>query len=182
MANPIEIAKESLRQTKEVAKGVVSSRWSTGAVFSSLVALGALYPVDTAIAQPVLSTYGIGACSPHGDDWRADRHRDIGFIFEGNQYNPVLSVGRALTITDVREGRMVVNSFQKAGSRAASWTTLTHGGAASIFPGTEPVIFRDGQLYAAELWETNDLGSIQIGGNATAIVFFGGCEPLNQPQ
>lgn len=182
MPNNIETAREYLKKVKETARGVVTSRWGIRTVVSSLMALGVLSSVDTAIAQPALMPYGIDSCSPHGDDWRSERHRDVGFIFGGNEANPVLEVGRALTITDVREGRMIVTMFQKAGERAAYWTTKTHGGAASVLPDQAPVRFRPGDLFLAELWETDDPKSIQMGGSSMALATFAGCEPLNQPQ
>lgn len=182
MPNNIEKAREYLKSAKETAKGVVTSRWGIRTVVSSLMALGVLSSVDTAIAQPALMPYGIDACSPHGDDWRSERHRDVGFIFGGNEANSVLEVGRALTITDVREGRMIVSMYQRAGERASLWTTKTHGGAASVLPGEPPVMFREGGLYLAEVWETDDPKSIQMGGSSMALATFAGCEPLNQPQ
>lgn len=177
MANIIERAEEYLKQSAETVKRVATSRWSTRAVLTSLVALGILLPGD-ATGQSLLKIYGINSCPVFGDDWMSKRHRDVGFIFEGSQHNPILSVGRALTITDVGEKRMIVTWFQAAGSKADSSTFLTHGGAASIFQGEKPVMFRDGQLYAAESWDTNDPKSIKQGDNSSAIVTFAGCDPL----
>ncbi len=162
---------------QDTVREVVTSRWGVRVVVASLMALGVLSATETAIAQPLLIPYGIGACSPDGDDWNPRRHRDIGFIFGGNEHNPVLTVGRALTITDIKTGIMVVNRFQQAGERADYWTTLTHGGAADVF-GRPPVIFKDGEYYFAQLWETDDPRGVKPGDNSIAVLPFAGCEPL----
>ena len=172
--NTVEKTREYLRYAGGTVKKVVSPRWGVSTIVSSLVALGALSSVEPAIAKPLLIPYGIGACAPEGDEWNPTRHRDIGFIFAGNQGNPVLVEGRALTITDVRERRLVVTRFQPAGKRADSWTTVAHGGASDIF-GRRSIEFKDGHYYLAELWETDNPGGIKMGQNSLAIVPFAGC-------
>lgn len=180
MPNNIETAREYLNKAREIAKGVVTSRWGLRAAVGSLMALGVLSSPESVIAQPVITIYGIDACSPYGDDWMNERHRHIGFIF--GERGAILSEGRAVAVTDVKARRTIVTHYEHAGKIADTWTSLTHGAVASIDPEQVPIPFLVGQSYFVEVVTTNDPKSIKTGGSSIAIVPFAGCEPLNQLQ